>query len=205
MNRGWSAGGVQPGGEPMRHDGLNPYQSPRAGPVRSRPPAEGPSAWRDGDYVVGPRAIALPPVCLRCGAEASGAPFTTEIRWRPKFALALLLFPPFYLLASLRTTVHVSYWLCQSHRREHQGRVTRGVMLLGVGLACWGLAAYVGWLQAPLFLLGAVVMPGGIWYADRSTRWLRYVKADAQWVWLRGAAGELLAHLPPWGQDWRPG
>lgn len=101
-------------------------------------------AQRAGDLIVGQGPMALPHVCVRCGATIGAERFTRNLTRAPYWLFFLWLVNPLLMLIVylvLRRPLRVEYTLCErcAKRQRTAGATVAGGTALGVGLITGGL------------------------------------------------------------------
>jgi hypothetical protein len=110
-----------------------------AGSMPATAPA---SIVRQGSKLIIPapypgQAVALPSMCVRCGAAADGKPVKKWFAWHNPFLYVLLISPVIYVIVALivRKRMKISVPLCAQHAQRRSLAVTLAWVLPLIGIA----------------------------------------------------------------------
>jgi hypothetical protein len=101
-----------------------------------------PTIVRSGSKLIFPapilgQPVILPPLCVRCGAPASGKPLVKTFYWHHPALYILLLSPIIYVIVAMivRKTMKVSVPLCPHHAQRRSTAVMLAWILPVIGIA----------------------------------------------------------------------
>lgn len=126
----------------------NPFAPPRELPSGDAA-ADDLKLWRDGGRLMIRNGAEFPPVCFLTGVPTKRSVVVQHI-WQPLwvyFLLFPLIFPYFLVSPFLHRKVTLELPLAEPLYRVHQAKVHRGVKLLTIGIALFGV-----WLIIPALM-----------------------------------------------------
>lgn len=189
-------------------DEANPYAAP--GDFETRIAADNPELaglWRDRRDLVLHLESRLPSLCVKTGLPTSEIGIQRVFRWHsPWLALALLVNVLLYIILAValskRATVVVPLAPAARANRRFWIICSWIIGLTGVAIVC--VAVYflmdvqdaAGMSITSLFA-GLVLLIGGLFVGQNSSRILRPTKITRTHIWLRGVHESILSQLPP--------
>jgi hypothetical protein len=181
---------------------VDPYAAPQSTRIVGGPAFPGfgePQGgyWRSERLLVMERGAELPERCVRCNSPARRRVAKT-LYWHSPWLYLLLVAWLLYLVTALlvRKRARIAVPLCPEHLQRRRAAIIASWMAVLAGIVAFGVAMASGEDVAWLYMVGVLVLVGGVIAAAFAHRILLPRRIDDRHLWLKGAAPVFLNSLP---------
>ena len=161
--------------------------------------------WNDHGRLLMHRQAKLPARCIQCNQPPHGPPIRLTVTWySPWLYFLLLLTLPglialmaFMIFGQWKETLNLCF--CKRHRRQRAFHLATVWGLVGISFLAFLISPYVSNddFQPILIVTAITLLFIAPMYGFFTCRVLRPTKMNAEYIWLKGAAPDLVAEFPP--------